>query len=60
MVPLDIVNEVEHDDEDCDASVPVPFIRGAVPAGDFEPCEAGGGRRSDDDGPRNWFLDLFR
>ncbi|MDX1496899.1 MAG: penicillin-binding protein 1B [Salinisphaeraceae bacterium] len=56
MIPLDIT-EVEHDDEDCDISVPVPFIRGTVPGGDFEPCEEGGGRR---DKSSNWFLDLFR
>ncbi|MGB1582069.1 MAG: penicillin-binding protein 1B, partial [Nevskiales bacterium] len=56
MIPLDIT-EVEHDDEDCDISVPVPFIRGTVPGGDFEPCEEGGGR---DERPRHWLLDLFR
>lgn len=56
MIPLDI-NEVEHDDEDCDESVPVPFIRGTLPT-DFEPCEDG--RRDNDGNRRHWLLDLFR
>ena len=54
MVPLDI-NEEEHDDEDCDETTLVPFIRGTVPR-DFEPCE-GSNRRKES---RHWLLDLFR
>ncbi len=54
MVPLDIT-EIEHDDEDCDEMVLVPFIRGTVP-GDFEPCEDGEQRSRS----RHWLLDMFR
>ncbi len=62
----------DHDDEDCDQIVPVPFIKGSIPP-DFEACEGYGSRedyyereerrerrRRRDDDDDNWFFDLFR
>ncbi|MGH8528663.1 MAG: penicillin-binding protein 1B [Nevskiales bacterium] len=71
LVQLDPGNP-DHDDEDCDQIMPVPFIKGSVPS-DFEPCEGYASaedyrgreprrvrRERDDDEDSNWFLDIFR
>lgn len=66
IIPLNLGNP-DHDDEDCDKIMPVPFIQGSLPE-DMEPCETSGFQPTQDSNQQpqreedggNWFLNLFR